>query len=310
MKPHSTQHQPPDLKHLEWSSSFESLSLFQTGPHIPHNSELTKPIYGAKFDISDDISFIFPYINELLASAQYCSAPQYIKFELADHLCALYPNEGVFAPVKNHIEAVDYLRILLKFIQETIKNHKTIDPDYREYTPVSAVDIYKLLPASNCKECGYQTCMAFAAALARQQTSLIKCSYLDRPIEEKSTYHMKDKEGHITKTISLSVDTDSIRKEVTDKERQIQKLQEKLQKLEDLRLNQINISNNVLTSPLTQREIEVLQLLAKGATNKEISSQLFISDHTVKSHVTHIFDKLGVNDRTQASVWAALNNFL
>lgn len=310
MKTPPTQHQSIDPKHWDWSSSFESLSLFQTGPHIPHNSEPTQPFYGAKFIISKDISFLFPYINELLPGAQYYSTPQYIKFNLADHLCALYPNEGVFAPVKNHIEAVDYLRTLLKFIQETSKNRNTIRQNYREYTPVSAVDIYTLLPASNCKECGYQTCMAFAAALARQQTSLLKCSYVDRPIEEKSTFQMKDKEGHITKTISLSVDTDCIRKEVTNQERQIQALQERLKELENNRLSQIDTSNQLLMAPLTKREVEVLQLLAQGATNKEISNRLYISDHTVKSHVNHIFDKLGVNDRTQASVWAALNNFL
>ena len=310
MKTPSTQHQPPDPKHWDWSSSFDSLALFQIGPHIPYNSESTQPFYGAKFIIKEHISFLFPYINELLPGAQYCSAPLYIKFKLADHLCALHPNEGVFAPVKNHIEAVDYLRTLLKFIQETTKNHETIHPNHREYAPVSAVDIYTLLPGSNCKECGYQTCVAFAAALARQQTSLLKCPYLERPIEEKSTFQMKNKDGHITKTISLSVDTDSIRKEVTNQERQIQALQERLKELENNKFNQIDTSNQLLMAPLTKREIEVLRLLARGATNKEISSQLFISDHTVKSHVNHIFDKLGVNDRTQASVWAALNNFL
>jgi DNA-binding NarL/FixJ family response regulator len=56
---------------------------------------------------------------------------------------------------------------------------------------------------------------------------------------------------------------------------------------------------------LTQREFQVLGLLANGATNKQIASQLHISEHTVKSHVINIFNKLGVNDRTQASVWAA-----
>jgi DNA-binding CsgD family transcriptional regulator/ArsR family metal-binding transcriptional regulator len=310
MKSQSIQQQTLAFKNWEWSSSFESLSLFQTGPHIPHNREPTTSVYGAKFHIQNNISFLFPYINEILPGAQYYSVPQYIKFKLADHLCALYPNEGIFAPVKNHIDAVDYLRTLLKFIQKTFQNQTTITPNDREYTPVSAVDIYKLLPGSNCRECGFQTCMAFAAALARQQTSLLKCPYLERPIEEKSTFRMKDRKGQITKTISLNVDTDSLRKEVTNKDRRIDELQAKLEQLEKNRVSQISSNNQLLPSPLTNREIEVLQILAKGATNKEISNQLFISGHTVKTHINHIFDKLGVNDRTQASVWAALNNIL
>ena len=55
---------------------------------------------------------------------------------------------------------------------------------------------------------------------------------------------------------------------------------------------------------LTEREIAVLKLVAEGLTNTEISNSLFISPHTVKSHIIHIFNKLGVNDRTQAAVLA------
>jgi DNA-binding NarL/FixJ family response regulator len=51
---------------------------------------------------------------------------------------------------------------------------------------------------------------------------------------------------------------------------------------------------------LTAREIAVLRLIALGNANKEIAAQLRISDETVKSHVTNIFEKLGVNDRTHA----------
>ncbi|MFI7135038.1 response regulator [Nonomuraea sp. NPDC050153] len=52
--------------------------------------------------------------------------------------------------------------------------------------------------------------------------------------------------------------------------------------------------------PLSARELEVLQLIADGATNREIATRLFISEATVKSHVLHIYTKLGVNDRAAA----------
>jgi DNA-binding NarL/FixJ family response regulator len=51
---------------------------------------------------------------------------------------------------------------------------------------------------------------------------------------------------------------------------------------------------------LSERELEILQLMAKGAANKEISSQLNIAQSTVKTHIANIFQKLGVNDRTEA----------
>jgi DNA-binding NarL/FixJ family response regulator len=59
-----------------------------------------------------------------------------------------------------------------------------------------------------------------------------------------------------------------------------------------------------LVEPLSERELEILALIARGATNKEIASQLFIAEGTVKNHVTHILGKLGVRDRTQAALKA------
>jgi DNA-binding NarL/FixJ family response regulator len=62
--------------------------------------------------------------------------------------------------------------------------------------------------------------------------------------------------------------------------------------------------------PLTHRESEVLRQLAHGLTNKEIGQALNISYETVKEHVQHILRKIGVNDRTQAAVWAVRKNLV
>lgn len=74
----------------------------------------------------------------------------------------------------------------------------------------------------------------------------------------------------------------------------------------DDRMNQINNVDDALT----KREIEVLKLLAEGLFNKEIAYMLAISEKTVKNHVSNIFKKINVSDRTQAAVYAIKNNLV
>ncbi|MFM2582390.1 LuxR C-terminal-related transcriptional regulator [Vibrio campbellii] len=58
---------------------------------------------------------------------------------------------------------------------------------------------------------------------------------------------------------------------------------------------------------LTRREVQVLQMLKEGGSNMEIADSLFISEHTIKSHLYNIFRKIEVKNRTQATSWAKRN---
>jgi DNA-binding NarL/FixJ family response regulator len=62
----------------------------------------------------------------------------------------------------------------------------------------------------------------------------------------------------------------------------------------------IKSKDDILPDPLSPREIEILRIVAQGASNKEIADRLFISEGTVKNHLSSILSKLGVRDRMQA----------
>jgi DNA-binding NarL/FixJ family response regulator len=64
------------------------------------------------------------------------------------------------------------------------------------------------------------------------------------------------------------------------------------------------------SSTLTDREREVLILLAQGLANKQIARRLGIAEKTVKAHLTNVFQRIGVADRTQAALWAERNGLL
>mgnify|MGYP000921834673 CR=1 FL=1 len=74
-------------------------------------------------------------------------------------------------------------------------------------------------------------------------------------------------------------------------------------------INDVESNENAMkTDSLTKREYEVLTLIAEGLSNKDIANKLYISEKTVKNHVSSILKKLEVNDRIQAAIFAFKNN--
>ena len=63
-------------------------------------------------------------------------------------------------------------------------------------------------------------------------------------------------------------------------------------------------------TPLTRREVEILRLAAEGASNAEIAKRLWVTEQTVKFHLSNSYRKLGVSNRTEAGLWAQRNGLL
>jgi DNA-binding NarL/FixJ family response regulator len=83
-----------------------------------------------------------------------------------------------------------------------------------------------------------------------------------------------------------------------------------LSSFRDLEVEEENAETRDLYSPLSSREVEILDYIARGNSNKEIAKSLKISDQTVKNHITSILKKLSVNDRTAAVVHALRHGWI
>lgn len=112
-------------------------------------------------------------------------------------------------------------------------------------------------------------------------------------------------DGYILKSVDAQILKKAIFA-VYNGERYIQK---ELEPLLNKSIENRNFVNDKLNE-LTKREMDVLKLLAEGLFNKEIAYKLNISERTVKNHVSNIFKKIRVNDRTQAAVFAIKHNLI
>ncbi len=103
--------------------------------------------------------------------------------------------------------------------------------------------------------------------------------------------------GYLLKTSSAQEIAEAVRKTIVGERVIEEEVSEKIQ-------NQDYANQYFLYEELTNREREVLDLIAQGKSNQEIAEILFITLKTVKTHVSNILAKLGVEDRTQAAIYA------
>ncbi|RJR40676.1 MAG: PAS domain-containing protein [Deltaproteobacteria bacterium] len=129
--------------------------------------------------------------------------------------------------------------------------------------------------------------------------------------KEVRAYPVFDNRDNLIYSLNIGHDITYRRMEQEKQKRYLQYLEKSLDIL-TRKQNYASIKSETIDNHinLTGREIEVLRLMADGFTNNEMAIILSISRNTIKSHVVHLFDKLGVNNRTQAVVQATRLNLI
>ncbi len=262
-------------------------------------------IWSASFRLGRDVSLLFPFINAELDDALYYENPSHVRFLFDGYRCFLYPDTVAAHFFESRVAAKEFIPGFIGFLNGIHSRKKNIRPNHDQIRQIPVTDILKILPKTNCRKCGYLTCMAFAADMTRGKTIADKCPELAPPASEMAQFPVLDSNGDITDAVSLPISTAGMKTRIKTLQTRIAELETAI-KSSDPGHNTTTASEPLETPVfnLTQREVEILELIAKGHTNNEISGFLFISPHTVKSHMINIFNKLGVNDRTQAAVLA------
>ncbi len=134
---------------------------------------------------SQDLTEILPYLNAVIKTATYNKAAPNLTYTMDERLITIYPEKLAAAKIYDKDDAQEVVEDLKKLINDTYAKKDEIEPLYEQRVRIQAIDLYKWLPGTNCKECGYQTCLAFAVSLLQNKVKLSSCTPLKAENEEK-----------------------------------------------------------------------------------------------------------------------------
>lgn len=129
-------------------------------------------------DISGEIYEAFPYLNTVLKGCIYNHPALTLTIKKDGKLFTLHAHHITLAKIEDEKEAEEILAWLKDLINETYEKRDRIEPNYSMAAELKALDIFKLLPGTNCKKCGELTCLAFAVKLVGRDTEITECDPL------------------------------------------------------------------------------------------------------------------------------------
>jgi ArsR family metal-binding transcriptional regulator len=132
----------------------------------------------ALVELSEDISEGLPYLNTVMKGLQYNHDEKVLTVKRGGRLITFRPRQIAVAKLEDENEARSVIEELKEIVNETYVNRDHIKPTYTSRPAPRPLDIFKLFPGKNCKECGDPTCMAFALKLVNEEVELHQCPLL------------------------------------------------------------------------------------------------------------------------------------
>jgi len=129
--------------------------------------------------LDQDVSAALPYLNANLGGFEYVVDPPSVTFRTQGKLITVHGRKIAVNALKDEAEAKKIIEWLKREINEAWENRKEIEPVFEGQQKPKLIEILKLLPKTNCKECGAPTCMVFATMLAEGAKSIEDCPPLE-----------------------------------------------------------------------------------------------------------------------------------
>lgn len=158
-----------------------------------------------------------------------------------------------------------------------------------------------------CRVCVFKT-------VIRTKKPCVMERSLDLPGEKRKysevrAYPIFGKDSAVQHVFEICIPLDQKKKDENQLRKYVESLEKSIREENDNLLAD-SAKNHFKNGSLTARELEVLRLIARGFSNKEIANILKLSFDTVKTHIKNIFFKLDVTDRTKAAIWASSHSLI
>jgi ArsR family metal-binding transcriptional regulator len=137
--------------------------------------------FGAIARLVEDIREVLPYLNATLRGAVYNAAGPTLTWKKGGHNIVFHPYQIAVSNVADRETALREVQELVELVNRTWERRGEIQPDWTTRRRVGPMDIYNLLPRTNCRACGQPTCYTFALKLALGQVRIHDCPLLHEP---------------------------------------------------------------------------------------------------------------------------------
>ena len=135
--------------------------------------------------LDEDISEVLPYLNTVLGGHQYLKDPPALTLKVYGKLITIYPQRIAINALKDQVEADKILEWLKNEINVTWEKRYEIEPSFETLAKPHILNILKLLPQTNCRECGQPTCLVFASLVAEGVKESENCPTLSDQNKKK-----------------------------------------------------------------------------------------------------------------------------